>query len=234
MNLYHGDCLKILEQMKKDGVRFDVVFTSPPYNRKRNDKYKNYDDIIDDYYAFLVEFTDKCLAICNRHVFVNVATNYYNKAEVYRYIGHYASLIQQTIIWEKQNPLPAAGNAITSTFEYFFCLGQEPLKSNTTYTKNLLSTAVNSETTTKFHRAVMKQEVADWFIEKFTQEHDHVLDPFMGLGTTGVSCKKYGRDFSGIEINEEYFNYAKARLTDTTLPYPSDNTEQASLMSSLF
>lgn len=58
----------------------------------------------------------------------------------------------------------------------------------------------------------MKQEVSDWFIEKFTKEHDTIIDPFMGLGTTGISCKKYNRDFIGIEINEQYFNIAKERI----------------------
>ena len=60
----------------------------------------------------------------------------------------------------------------------------------------------------------MKQEVADWFIEKFTKENDVVLDCFMGLGTTGLSCIKYNRDFIGIELDEEYFNIAKERIEE--------------------
>lgn len=28
------------------------------------------------------------------------------------------------------------------------------------------------------HKAVMKPEVAEWFIEKFTTEGDTILDPF--------------------------------------------------------
>lgn len=39
-----------------------------------------------------------------------------------------------------------------------------------------------------------------------------VLDPFMGSGTTGVACAKAGRAFIGIEINEQYFDIACARL----------------------
>ncbi len=33
----------------------DVVITSPPYNRKRNDKYAHYDDRIKDYQPCRVE-----------------------------------------------------------------------------------------------------------------------------------------------------------------------------------
>jgi len=39
-----------------------------------------------------------------------------------------------------------------------------------------------------------------------------VLDPFMGSGTTGVACKNTGRDFIGIEREQEYIEIAKARI----------------------
>jgi len=39
-----------------------------------------------------------------------------------------------------------------------------------------------------------------------------VLDPFMGSGSTGVACKRLGVPFTGIEIDSDYFNTAKARI----------------------
>lgn len=39
-----------------------------------------------------------------------------------------------------------------------------------------------------------------------------VIDPFMGTGTTGLACKKYGLDFIGIEIDKDYFEMAQERL----------------------
>lgn len=44
-----------------------------------------------------------------------------------------------------------------------------------------------------------------------------VLDPFAGAGTTGVVCRKLGRDFIGIELNAEYAAIAEARIESTTL-----------------
>lgn len=41
---------------------------------------------------------------------------------------------------------------------------------------------------------------------------DLVFDPFLGSGTTGVVAKKLGRNFCGVEINEEYCFYAAKRL----------------------
>ena len=45
-----------------------------------------------------------------------------------------------------------------------------------------------------------------------SREGQVVLDPFMGSGTTGMACVNTGRDFIGIEIDEDYFKIAQARI----------------------
>ena len=208
--LINDDCFQALKGIDDKSV--DYVLTSPPYNRKRNDKYSEYDDNINDYYTFLLTITDILLEKTIKHIFMNIQANYYNREDVYKYIGHYADKIQNIIIWEKTNPMPASGNNITNAYEYIIVLGNEPLKSNATYTKNHITTNICRNEFHKVHKAVMNQELSDWLIEKFTKEGDIILDPFMGTGTTGVSCKKYNRKFIGIELVEKYFKIAEERL----------------------
>jgi site-specific DNA-methyltransferase (adenine-specific) len=43
-----------------------------------------------------------------------------------------------------------------------------------------------------------------------------ILDPFAGSGTTGVAAVKLGRQFTGIEINEKYFDIACRRIEAAT------------------
>lgn len=44
-----------------------------------------------------------------------------------------------------------------------------------------------------------------------------VLDPFMGSGTTGIACVLEGRDFVGIELEEEYIEIAKKRIAKSEI-----------------
>jgi site-specific DNA-methyltransferase (adenine-specific) len=56
-------------------------------------------------------------------------------------------------------------------------------------------------------------------IQKIVSETEGniILDPFMGSGTTGVACAELGRQFIGIEINENYFYIACKRIEQAVL-----------------
>ena len=86
-----GDCLQELKKI--EDCSCDISFTSPPYNRKRNDKYDNYDDSINDYSAFLIDVIDQMLRVTKRNVFFNIQKNFYNKQDVFEIIGHYSKKI---------------------------------------------------------------------------------------------------------------------------------------------
>jgi DNA modification methylase len=208
--IIQGDCL--IEMQKIPDKSIDVVFTSPPYNRKRNDKYEHYDDTLDDYFGFLCEAIDHSMRICKKYCIFNIQKNYYNKEDVYRIFGKYSDKIQEVFVWEKTNPMPAAGLSITNSFEYFIFFGNKPVKSNRTYTKNIISSSVHSSMG-KNHKAVMKPEISDYFINTFSEIGEVILDPFAGTGTTGISCKKLGRNFILIEKEPEYIEVIKKRLS---------------------
>lgn len=78
------------------------------------------------------------------------------------------------------------------------------------YPTNVIQIATVSAN--KNHSAVFPEELPTWFIRLFTNKNDIVLDPFLGSGTTAVAAKKLDRKYLGIEINEEYCDYARARL----------------------
>ena len=70
---------------------------------------------------------------------------------------------------------------------------------------------INPETKSK-HLAPYPEKLSDNIIKYYSFYGDLILDPFLGSGTTLVSCKKYGRNGIGFEIHEEYVNMSKNRL----------------------
>ena len=51
-------------------------------------------------------------------------------------------------------------------------------------------------------------------VKTFSNEGDTVVDLTMGSGSTGVACKNTGRNFTGIELDEEYFEIEKDRIDE--------------------
>lgn len=63
-HIYNMDCLEGLKYIKDKSI--DVSFTSPPYNRIRNDTYAYYDDTKTEYYDFLLSVTDELLRVSKK------------------------------------------------------------------------------------------------------------------------------------------------------------------------
>lgn len=66
----------------------------------------------------------------------------------------------------------------------------------------------------KQHPTQKPVDLCEWLIKTYTNENDTVLDNCMGVGTTGVACANTNRNFIGIELNDEYFNIAKERISE--------------------
>lgn len=64
------------------------------------------------------------------------------------------------------------------------------------------------------HPAPFPLQLAIDHILSWSNEHDIVLDPFMGSGTTCIACKKTNRDFIGIEISSKYYQLACERINE--------------------
>lgn len=73
-----------------------------------------------------------------------------------------------------------------------------------------------------FHPTIKPITLMCYLSKLITPKGGVVLDPFMGSGTTGISCVINGFDFIGMEREKEYFDIAKARIQ-----YSIDNLPEA-------
>ncbi len=203
--LYLGDCLEIMQNI--NGV--DVLITDPPYGLgepsgtlsiERAHK-REYDEFEDSH-----EYLLKCsvpavimgLSKANGRGIVTTGAAHawdYPKPTVLGAFYQPASL--GMCQWGRQTSQP------------ILFYGKDPMAGkdiqHTTYT-------LTEKSSTKEHPCAKPQLAWDWIVKRGSLSGETVLDPFMGSGTTGISCVKLGRNFIGIELSEKYFNLSCERI----------------------
>lgn len=231
-----GDCLENLKLI--DDNIFDVAFTSPPYADKGSQSYEKsrkkgkcnnpygvhvkYINVESHYgeewLKWQIEIIDQLLRVCKKWIIYNIGAISNNRENVYKLIGHYADRIHDDIIWYKPNGLPCPNDgAISNTYEHILLIKKNPkdkIKVHTNGFRNVINKiGVNSEN--KFadiHNAVMNKKLSDVCIYEFTDINDFVIDPFMGMGTTAMSCIDLKRNYFGFEICKEYYDKCIERI----------------------
>jgi len=118
---------------------------------------------------------------------------------------------QQILIWDKGNAV--VNRYYLNAFELILMLRKGPAKNiNDMGTSNILR--IPNIIGTKKHPTEKPVELMEIMIKNSSNEGDVVIDPFMGVGATGVACNNLNRKFIGIEIDEKYFNIANKRIKD--------------------
>tara|TARA_R110002153_G_scaffold9358_1_gene38708 strand:- start:114 stop:1094 length:981 start_codon:yes stop_codon:yes gene_type:complete len=82
--------------------------------------------------------------------------------------------------------------------------------SNKRYPKSIIEFATGKSKSV--HPTQKPTALLEYLIKTYSNEGMTIFDATMGSGSTGVACKNTGRDFIGIEMNEEYFNIASERI----------------------
>ena len=66
----------------------------------------------------------------------------------------------------------------------------------------------------RYHPTQKPQRLIDRLIIASSNEHDLILDPFSGSGSTMLSAYRNNREFIGFELDETYFNLSNDRLNE--------------------
>lgn len=69
----------------------------------------------------------------------------------------------------------------------------------------------------KLHPSEKPVDLLEYLIKTYTNPGEVVLDPTMGVGSTGVAAVNTGRDFIGIELDPTFFATAKQRIQAPSL-----------------
>ena len=72
--------------------------------------------------------------------------------------------------------------------------------------------AKNNEQGGRFHPTQKPVQLYKWLLNKYAKAGDTILDTHLGSGSSAIAAHDGGFEFTGIELDEEYYNAAKERL----------------------
>jgi DNA modification methylase len=184
--LYLGDCLEILPTLPK----VDAVITDPPYGIGMHGG-----KIGRAEYEVLSEWDNKPADV-SAVLALGVPTIIWG--------GNYFVVPPSKcwLVWDKET------QGVTTFAD---CeLAWTNLDKAVRMVRHLWSGPYMKEKEQRFHPTQKPVRIMKWCLEFVPI--GIVLDPFMGVGTTGVACHQTGREFIGIEIEQKYFDIACERI----------------------
>ena len=64
----------------------------------------------------------------------------------------------------------------------------------------------------RFHPTQKPIELYTWLLNTYANENDKILDTHVGSGSSLIACYRGGYDYTGFEIDEDYYRQANERI----------------------
>ena len=228
--VFLGDCLELMKDIPNGSI--DCVVTDPPYkltaggcvgsgyinghfrlkNGEANPQAKSGKIFKENEIKFSEWMPEIYRVLKERTHFYCMTNDLHLKTVIDE--GTKAGFKQQNIlVWAKGMHTPTQYYFKNIEFIVMF------RKGNAKYINNIGTMALLNVKglRNKIHPSEKPTELMKILIENSTKENEIVLDPFMGLGSTGIACKNTNRSFIGIEKDEAYFKIAEQRINARTL-----------------
>ena len=229
VNLLQGDCLDLMKDIPSGSI--DMILADLPYGTTKN----KWDSIIPlgklwEQYERVIK-GNGAIVLFGSQPFTTALNN--SNTKLYRY--EWIWIKNNSTGFQLANKRPMKKHEIISVFynkqPTYNPQGLQPygkvnkrgsmgdnwdeMSSNqyiqkyTNYPTQLLEYSYDKE---KLHPTQKPVALFEYLIKTYTNEGETVLDNVMGSGTTGVACLNTNRRFIGMELDETYFNIAKARI----------------------
>lgn len=239
MQLLHGDTIEHMKNLSDNSV--DLILTDLPYGTTRNkwdviipfdELWEQYNRVIKDNGAIILFgqglFSAK-LIMSNESmyryslVWDKILTTGFLNANRMPLRSH-----EDIIVFYKKLPTyhpqkfkgapnhgvgKSVGKIPTTNNNYGNMITTDSDKSGMKYPKSILTFQKDHPSTT-VHPTQKPLALLEYLIKTYSNTGDVVLDNTMGSGSTGVACVNTGREFIGIELDDEYFEIAENRIKE--------------------
>jgi DNA modification methylase len=210
VTLYLGDCMDVMKGMEDNSV--DTVITDPPWNvgkdygiYKDNLSYEKYTELIKNLkmeWARVTKENQYCIVL-GSEILKQWWDEYPEAKVIIVKLG--------AIVLTRKNNMHLQWKPIITTCtsnEFATDLWEDIRWPGEGYYFNEPRYG---------HPAMTPLKLMKRLISRFTSNDNIVIDPFLGVGTTGVAAVQSGRKFIGIEIEPKYFEIAKKRIQEAQM-----------------
>jgi len=205
IELYNEDCMIAMAKMPDKA--FELCICDPPYGIKMDEGFEGFEGFggfgkpiarrryvggwddnrpQSDYFKELLRVCDKCLIFGG---------------------NFFADMLPQGkhwVVWDKLNTMPTFGDC-----ELIWTnINRNSVKKITHQWNGLLG----KEKHPRIHPSQKPQKLYQKLLTLYAKPGDNILDTHLGSGSSAIACDIMGFDFTGYEIDKEYFEAAKARL----------------------
>ena len=196
VELILDDCMNVMRDY--DDNHFDLAIIDPPYGigGGANTKKMNidWDSKIPD-----KKYFDELIRVSKNQIIWG--GNYMSKNIPFS--------SKHTLVWDKQN-----GDSFMSDGELAFT----SFDKNTTKFFRLfwMSNMMKKKEKPLIHPTQKPIELYEWLLHNYAEKGQKILDTHLGSGSIAIACHYFGCDLVGVEIDEEYYNKAKHRISELT------------------
>lgn len=192
--IYNDDFTNVSNTIPSDSI--DLIFTDPPYPKEKIHLYEELAKFAND----RLKDGCCCFAYCSVQILPQVLSL------MSKHLTYY-----HTICISFRSGSNARVGSIFNEWKpiVVFYKGQRPKHPQLS---DKITAPDIGQYDKKLHRWEQPLHEPDTYIPLLTKVDDLVCDPFLGTGTTGISCIQLGRRFIGMEIAPNTFKIAENRL----------------------
>lgn len=217
--LYHGDCMDLMDTLADKA--FDLAIVDPPYGinvnhsmgRRAGNKASDFKPAVWDNEPPAVEYFNELKRISKNQVIWG-ANHFIDR------IGMPSSC---WIVWDK-----------LFSEEVSFASCELAYTSFQTVTKRIKLSSARPD---GIHPTQKPVKLYEWLLTNYAKQGDKILDTHLGSGSSAIAANKLGFQFTGIELDKDYFNAACKRIEkalnqqDMFAPAPNNqNYDQVSFL----
>ena len=196
-----GDCIEVMKQYPDK--HFDLAVVDPPYGIGMDNQHKRTKPNRPNSYTNYKPIKYNVSKWDNEIPSLEYFTELYrvSKQQIIWGANYFCQMIPNGkgwIYWDKQ-----MGDNSFSSGEFAY---------QSIYTKSFSFSYPSDRSQNRIHPTQKPIELYSWVFDKFAEIGMRILDTHLGSGSSRISADKAGLDFTGIEIDKEYFEASDKRF----------------------